>query len=341
MPDANNNPPPPELVFPKDRKFKAPKGCTAYEEPALTLRYVTDKDWTAFTFNLLSATFAFVLIHILFRIKSTNPMLTIAIPLASIWIAIVYFHNHLWVNVDGLQAKIYVDMFFSKKMIVYLQGGHFTAWSSKDQTNDVDFQKHETIETDGTKEKTLNFQTQDGYQLAANVTIVYNRRAGIEAMSKSLKFKRTEEIRTLIKAWVQAKLSDLGGCNSYETIIYYKPSVTAWAANLFGGEGQISLLEQKTGTNVLNPVVNNLDLDEESKKTFNAKARLSVMREETKLLHDDCGVTSDEAFIGTQVALNLVQRVVSTQEYKGIPEGVTTFAPGNAGIAIGGGSKSK
>ncbi len=330
----SKNDKPAPLELPPKRKFDLPEGCKAHGDEPLQIRYITDMDWAAFTLNLLTAVILFCLMFFVISFKTHNPVARVGIPLSVIWVAVICLYGHLWTTVKGLQAKLYLD-YVVRELIIYPKGFHWTSWFSRDQGIAIDFQKHEVINTNGTDEPKMDATTQDGYQTAAEVTIIYNWRE--DGLNRSLKFKEPEEIRVAIREWVEARWSDIAGCNSYETLLYYKAEVKAWIDNLLGGDEHLSPLEEKTGTEI-KLIMGNFSLTGESQKTFDAKARLGLIREETKKLVDDCDVKPNVAFEGTQVALDLIEKTVNIQKYEGIPERVHTFAPGS-GFAITGKGK--
>jgi len=66
---------------------------------------------------------------------------------------------------------------------------------------------------------------------------------------------------------IVGRLSDLGACNTYDALLRNKADVAAWVANIFAGDDNISPFEEDTGTSVKSPILRDLDLTEESKKT--------------------------------------------------------------------------
>lgn len=323
------------LVFPPERTFDPPKGCEAYDDGPLEIRYVNkgNLDWGSLAFNLVSITIILIVPLLLIRFKTHNPLILIAFSATVIWVLGVFFLARLGTNVDGMQYQIWLDYIFSDRLIAYSQGFHFTTWSSKDQGNMIDYQKKEIIDANRKDGTAFTFATQDGLDVMADVTIVYNRRPGLEALSWSLKFKSTDEITTLIKAVVQGRLSDLGGCNSYETLLRHKAEVAAWVANFFAGETQTSPFEKKTGTRVLDPVAKDFDLTPESKEIFRAKARIGIFKRAIQSLTEkEVGLSPEEANLAVQAAQGSLKRVVHT--YQGIPPGAKVVALGSEGIAI-------
>ncbi len=287
----------------------------------------------ALSFNIGSVLFCFAVIMLAIRMFTTNPVFVWSVSASVCWVLIVILRTRLWGFADARQASVYLDYLRSGRITVYTQGFYFTPWTSRKQVDQIDFQKHEIIslkKEDGTM---VRFQTNDGYEMAAEITIFYNLRDGEEALSRSLKFE-DGEIKSLTKAAVVSRLTDLGGCNSYESLLYYKSEAAKWLANTFGGESTLSLFEKGLGISLRNPILDSLDLTEESKKTFGVKAKIEVINDGIKSLkrRSGAGLSSDEASLAAQAAEGNLTRIVHT--YQGVPQGAKVVALGDQGIAI-------
>jgi hypothetical protein len=306
----------------------------------LPVRYVKDIDLLALLFNVASLVFVFTSLYFaivgIYIIKGipAQPIISIALPSAVVWILLVVFHRRLGTSVQARKGKAYLDLLFRNSIIVYLQGFHFTSWTSAEQPDEIDFQKHEVIEMKTDDGSELRFQSADGYEMVIEVTIFFNRLEGPEYLGRSLKYQ-LKEVKELAAAAVVSRIGDLVGSNSYQALLSNKAQAANFVAMSFGGEGVLSDFEKGIGYTLRNPILKSINTAAESTVTRNALAKLDVMKDKTKELVNDCKVTPDEAFRGTQVALGMIDQTVNTQEYKGIPAGVRTFAPGNAGIAIG------
>jgi len=334
---------PPEEAFtkkrklvlpPKERLMEPPPGCESYKEKPLSVRYQNSLDWTALVLNLLTAMILSCVMFFSISYKTHNPMFRVALPLTIVFVVATCIFKRLWVSVDGLQAKFYLDCIF-RELIIYGQGFNFTTWFSKDQGREIDYQKHVKVGEDGDKGKTKSFEgkTLDGYDTAVQMTVTTNLLDTPEAVCHSLKYKSIEEINTAISAWIEARWSDITGLNHYEVILENKSEVIAWLENLLGGDSYRSSLEVNTGS-VVTLRAGNIGLTGESQKTYEAKTRLELIEEQTAKLRA-LGITPDAALEGAQIALKLIDKTVNEQKYSGIPDGVHTFAPGGAFAVTG------
>lgn len=340
-----------DLVFPDPAKILSELKARGMKTPGtnvpnnndtpLPIRYVEGKDWYALLFNILSFVLVGLVMNSLFnKLGFSEGLKTITLWII-ILIAFVFAFEHLYTNVEALKAKIYLDQLSPKRLIVLTQGFHFTTWTSVEQKeNEVDLQKHETEVDKDSKMAKFTFPSSDGWRMVAEVTIMFKRRAGEEAMSKSLKYKK-EEIGTLIRATISQALSELGGLNPYERLLKRKADVTVWLANLFGGSDMISSLETDTGTSILDPVLNDFDLTLEDQKVRQARARTEVITDIVNKLRIATDASPEKATAEELLATARLlagensKEQINTHRYHGIPPGVTTFAPGDGGIAVG------
>ncbi len=319
--------PPPPLDKPT---LGEPEPPASWDTP-LDIRYVDDVDIEALAFNLASVILCFFALTVLVGQFTSDSVTVSAISTLVCWFFIVATRSRLWTSVDARKASVWLDYLRSKRIVVYTQGFHFTHWTSRKQSDEIDFQKHEIISMNKADKTEVRFETNDGFEMIAEMTLLYNLREGEEAMSQALKYENGE-IKAFTKAVVISRLADLGGRNSYRSLLYNKAEVTQWLANTFGGESTISLFERGLGISLRNPILNTLDLTDESKKTFGVRAKIEVVKDGIKSLKKGTGLSADEANLTAQAAENLITRVVHT--YQGIPQGATVVALGDHGVAI-------
>lgn len=329
MANTTEKAPPPKPVYPEPKEFPIPDGCFDYIDKPLKVRYVVGMDLLALVANIITAVSIFGLVSFVIGRKTSNPMATVAIPLALVWVLVVIFRNRLWTRVDARKAHVFLNN-LSRNIIVYPQGFHFTSWFSTKEPDEVDFQKHEIISAERKNGEEIRFPSKDGYGMFAEINILFKRRDGQEGLSRSLKFPLSD-IKTWLKAVVVKQFSDVGGHNSYETLLYYKAEIAAWAAKIFGGDDKVSPFEIELGISVKDPVVKNLDLDDESRRIFSTKAKVGVIADGIREFRG-LDVNPDEAAIMAQVAQGAATRVIHT--YQGVPQGARVVALGDAGIAI-------
>jgi len=319
--------PPADLVKPSLEKPEPP---ATWDTPLL-IRYVNHIDMEALCFNLVSVLACFAVFILAVGQLTANRAAVFAIPASLCWILIVILRIHLWTSVDARKAGVWLDYLNSKRLVIYTQGFHFTPWTSREQVDEIDFQKHEAISMKKTEKTEIRFETNDGYEMAAEVVIFYNLRDGADAMSRALKYE-DDEIKAFIKAVVIERLTDLGGCNSYESLLYYKAEAARWLAMTFEGESKLSQFEIGLGIALRNPILESLDLTDESKKTFGVRAKIEVITDGIKSLKREAGLSADEANLAAQAAEGILTRNVQT--YQGIPQGAKVVALGDHGIAI-------
>lgn len=328
-----------ELNVPKRVAKTPPDGLRDNLDKPLSLRYVDEgnKDIRALIFNIVTALIIFLVISIAVRMKTDGTLFTIALPLVVVWILGIKVRDRLWTVVPSRQAYIYLDSLYSKRIIVYKQGGHFTRWTSEKQEDKVDFQKHELISAKKSEKTSIVFPTKDGKAtISADITIFFRRRDSEEALSKSLKYQ-IGELEALIKSTVVEKLSEIGGANDYKDILRLKGQVAEEVANLFAGEGKISKFEDDTGTEIRNPILDDLDLTESSKEIFGTGAKVDVIVDGVKKLIAS-GVSPKEAATIAQVAEGAATREIITIE--GV-ENAEVVAVGGASMAVAANSRKE
>jgi len=319
---------------PNAADIPVPAGAMVNANEPVPVRYVqaTDKDWGALVFNIASVLLICCLISLAARQKTSSPIFTVAMPLGLIWVYCVYKRPDIWTSVPSREAYAFQDSLISKKVTVYAQGGHFVRWTSTKQPDVISFKKHQVISCKKDTKSEIRFPTRDGYEIEADLTIMFRRRDNEEALSRSLRFD-INQLEVLIKATVVARLSDLGGYNDYNDILQNKVGVKRFVAVMFGGERAISEFEEMTGTEILDPLIENVDLTPESKQIFNVNAKARVIAKAIEILVN-AGVSADEAAKIAQATEGAATRIIHT--YEGVPQGAKVVALGNEGIAIAG-----
>ncbi|MCX6715888.1 MAG: hypothetical protein NT077_02590, partial [Candidatus Taylorbacteria bacterium] len=181
------------------------------------------------------------------------------------------------------------------------------------------------------------FPSANGFDIELDLLSMFARRDSPEALARSLKYT-LPELKDLIWANIKMNLTNLGGQNSYQSLLYYKADAIAWIANIFAGDGRLSLFEQQTGTTITSPLATNMGLTDETQKIFATGARIEVIVKGTDALVKAIGggnptpAARMEAARIAQAAEGAATRTIHT--YEGIPEGATTVALGDSGIAI-------
>jgi hypothetical protein len=332
-----------ELINPEIVTRPVGTGSEVVVEQPLPIRYVTsgDKDVASLGINIISAVLLVGTLWLILGKITGYPVITVGLPLVILWITLVAFHNKMWVSVDEQQAVIYVDQLFSSgELIVYLQGGHFTSWTSKRQAETINFKKNEVSGTPKDRVSTFEFPTNDGLYIVAKVRIFARRRNSKEALSRSLRWP-IEELERKVEALVAKKLSDIGARNTFDVIRTNKPQVAYEVAQMFDGEGRTSDFERDTGLTIDDPIILELGLTAESKRIYESRAKVNVLKEGVSNLLESSGGQMDptDAANAVQVASGAASQVIHT--YKGIPPGATTVALGDSGVAVAGGGKGK
>lgn len=329
-----------ELINPEIVTRPVGAGSEVVVEQPLPIRYVTsdNKDVVSLAINTISAILLAGTLWLIFSKITRYPVITIGLPLAILWIALVAFHNKLWVSVDEQQAAIYVDqLFYSGELIVYLQGGHFVSWTSKRQAETINFKKNEVSGTPKDRVSTFEFPTNDGLYIVAKVRIFARRRNTKEALSRSLRWP-IEELDRKVEALVAKKLSDIGARNTFDVIRTNKPQVAYEVAQMFDGESRTSDFERDTGLIIDDPIILELGLTVESKRIYESRAKINVLKEGVDSLRENnSDMEPTDAVNAVQVASGAASQVIRT--YKGIPPGAKTVALGDSGIAVAGGGK--
>ncbi|MEI6304594.1 MAG: hypothetical protein WCP09_01060 [Candidatus Taylorbacteria bacterium] len=332
---------PPALRRPKITSLPPKPGARVNTDKALAVAVINNFDYESLILNLLTAMILFVALSIGLSFIDKSSMMTIGIPLIGVAAFVIIYTPAMWTTVNAREAKVYLDYFRPGKILVYLQGFHFTMWSSRLQEEPINFQKHEIITTRFGSENQVTFTTRDGYVMFANILILYNRKSDTDALSKSLRYQNAE-IRAWILALVAARLSDLAGLNSVETLLYYKSSVVKWVSTLFDGEENISAFEDQIGCEIKNPTLENFDLTPESRTIYSSKSTIGMINEGIRALREanpDMGVNEASRTAAAAVDPKTTRTIeVKENEYRGIPqEGLTALGLGDgAGIVMAG-----
>jgi hypothetical protein len=332
---------PPPFVPPKEKEVASNPAYKKNLDVPLQIRYVEDIDMMSLAINIVSFGLVLIVLAVLSERLFANWIAVAAISLSGIWILGVSFRDRLGITVPAREAQVYLNPILSRNIIVYTQGFHFTAWFYRKEKDSVSFQKHEIIEASQKEKSEIVFPSSDGNNMVAELEIMFCRREGGEAMSKSLKFP-LDQIKSWTRARVVAMITEAGGQNSFETMRYYKSDVMAWVSTLFGRPDEISSFEDELGITVKPPVLKNLDLTEESKKVFINKSKIAILKDGIMELTDKdngAGLTPTEANYAIQAMEGAITRKVNT--YEGIPPGVTTLALGDSGLAIAAKDKEK
>ena len=343
---TENKPLPPELEKPPKRRVLPPRpGSKPNPDKSIGVRIVTDYELDALLFNIATMVVMFVTLSIGLRNIKPNPsldgFLANTIPLIAIWIFFFFTVKKWGTNVDSREAKVYLNYLRPRLMIAYLQGFHFTTWCSKIQEDPISFQKDQKIAAKKANNTEIKIRSQDGYDMYVDIYFLYNRRDTMEGLSKSLRY-RDDEIREWALAVVSERLSDLAGCNSAETLIYYKTKVIRWVGLIFGGERVISDFEDQTGTDINNPVLEVIDLTPEAQKIFSTRSRIAMVNEGIKALREaNPDMHVNEASRTAQAAEGIATREIKTFEAEGLENAQTVVLGGDSGFAVTGREKGK
>ncbi len=308
----------------------------------LAVKYVEDKDWSALLFNVTSILMVIITLVTILIVKKTHPFAVIALPVCLAWVIGYGIKDRLWVTVDAQEVVTYVDKFFSREIIAYTQGGHFTRWSSDRQNVTIDFLKFEEIVATRENQHPVKATSADGYNILADLQIFFRYCKGYEALTRSLKY-RPEELRALILATVSTAISNVCGRYKYDVLVANKARFGALIAGIFAGERRRCQFEIDTGTEVNDPALLDFGLTPESRAIYDTRAKSNAVDDTiTKLLSHNTGnpetdITIQEAARIAQTMVGAATRQIHT--YEGVPEGATTVALGDTGgIAVGGGS---
>lgn len=325
------------LVQPEHvHEYTSTSSTEAGREP-LKIRYIEsdDKDFRSLGINIAIMAILFIMISLIFRIKTNHFLFTWTIPAIAVWLVIVYNRHRLWIEVDEQEAQVFVDMVFSSRLVVYMQGGHFTSMLSRKQPEAVSFKKSEV--GDG-KLITFEFPTNDGLVIKANARIFIKRRRSEKALAHSLRWPIVE-LQNKVQAMVGRRLSDYGAVNTFDNIRECKPELSSAIAKMFGGENVISPFELDTGLNIDDPIIVDLSLTPESQEVFLSRAKIDVLKKGIDTITTPDGCTGKDILDAIQAAAGVAEHTIRT--YRGV-DGATTIALGDAGVAVaasGGGGK--
>ncbi|MEI7462838.1 MAG: SPFH domain-containing protein [Candidatus Taylorbacteria bacterium] len=327
---------PPMLKKPvKSRPITASPGDIANPNKALSVSMINDFDFESLLINVLTVIIIFILSSVLLGFISKIQIVTLGVPIIVTSGFIIMKFGSMWTTVKAREASVYLDYIRPRKILVYLQGFHFTSWCSEVQESTINFQKHEIITTRFGGENQVTFTTRDGYVMFANILILYNRRNDLDALSKSLRYQNTE-IRAWILALVAARLSDLAGQNSCETLLYYKSAIVQWVSKLFDGQENISEFEDQIGCEIKDPTLEDFDLIPESRKIYAAKSKMQTITDGIAALRAaNPDMSVNEASRIAQAAVEVITRHIETYEYEGIPQdGLSALGLGSGGLGV-------
>lgn len=317
--------------------YTSTSSAEAGREP-LKIRYVgsDDKDLKALGVNIAIAILLFTIVSLFFRLKTNHLLFTVAAPAIAVWIGFVLNQHRLWVEVGEQEAYVYVDMLFSSRLIVYLQGGHFTSILSRKQPETVSFKKSQV---GGEEPIEFKFPTNDGYEIIGKLRIFTKQRNSAVALSHSLRWP-LHELHMKVRAMVGNRLSDYGAVNTFDNIRENKPELSFEIANMFGGEGSISSFEEDTGLNIDDPLIIDLSLTPESQEVFLARARVEVLRKGVETMKAPAGCDGNAILDAVQAAAGVATHAIQT--IRGVENAnAVGFGSGGVGVVAGGGGKGK
>ena len=298
-----------------------------------------DKDRPALKFNVLSAAILLFSIFALMWIFTGSPFFSGGIAAATVFVTAVILGDRLYTNVESRQAVNYLDGFKSKSNRVYKQGFHWIRWTARRQPDVMDFQRREAIVASIPAGTALRGVSVDGFTVLTGVTIFINLRDDSDSISHSLMF-RLEEIKVLVIKTVAAWLTDLEGRNEYRALLQNKGTAAKWLGQLFDGD-TMSDFEKMTGWTVMDPILDDFEVVNEEKETFELRAKTNAFVAAVKQM-TKAGVGANEASLAAQALGGKVKRTVVTADNKydlsSAPATMTVFAPGSGvgGALLGG-----
>ncbi len=324
------------LRLPKD-PFKLPPPPVPLDpliDPPLAVRYVNYWDWEQLCFNLASAFIAWAFMALIIYARVIKEVRSAAGTSALIvWtiIMIAAYHGKFWTTVDKLKAKVYLD-YFDRSLSALTQGGNFIAWSASEQDDDIDFQRHVIISFCKKDKTALEIECMDGFNIVIEVTVFFNiLDHNGEYLGRTLKYT-FEEIKAFVTAAIKSRLAEYAGVNGYEVLLANKGIMALWLATTFGGEETLSDFEKSLGISIRNPILDSLDLTEESKAVFAAKSTMQQLSDGIKMFKKT-RIPAKECSFLAQLALRLTTRQIQTFE---LPKQIRTLAVGEGtGVAVG------
>ena len=270
--------PPLQLVVPEHKLPKAPNP-PPWDQP-LKVRYVRDFDWLALAFNLATLAFIAACIgaYVRYRIsEDTSTILAISLLLSVIPALILWIWGKFFTSPDNLQANVYLNK-ATRRISIYPSGWHAVPWPSKKQSV-IGFEKKEIItfcQKDGTA---LKVPCGDGRFALVSLTLNYNVvDFGGPFMGNTLRYSPII-IRQNIQAALQSRLGDLFGKNRYDVLIANWDRVELWTATGFGGQAVQTAFEKWLNIQIDDPLLNDIDLDPQSKKVYEKKSEMLQVQE--------------------------------------------------------------
>lgn len=269
------------------------------------------------------------------------PLLSFVLGFVLLGTIVTFLHQRMWCTVKARMGLPYKEMVWggSRSLRVYLEGFHFTrVTSSALPDNIINFQKHEDVciehDKDGKPVSILfEFACKGGLVLQAEMMIVGCHAETVADLGQALKFQ-PGEVKRIAFGLSAERLSSIGGRNIAEVMLANKDGVAQWISEIFQGEAT-SKFELKTGWRFGRPILKRFILPKETREILETKAKTDQLTRTILTLIDDGGLQAEDAAIVARITIGESKETVVT--YRGIPPGVKTFAPGNTGIAVGGG----
>ncbi len=149
-------------------------------------------------------------------------------------------------------------------------------------------------------------------------------------------FLFTEEaVRTVIKGVIDQKLSDLCGQKSSEWILSHKDQISATVAHFFDGAGSESYYERFYGIRVDDPILSDIDMENEDRKAEAEIARVALIKatadeivENSKDASGKPTIGYEEAFRRVSIAMGQTKEMVNTNSYKGLDNATSIIMDG-------------
>jgi hypothetical protein len=328
MPSKIELPPPPP-IFPTEDDggidiSKLPAGSREWEKRPLRLTYIEDddKDLMSMVINIMSAVTLFTIMALVIYIKIRIGLIAIAVPAIVVWCIYVNMEENLFVDVPARKGKLYLDRLTGRN-IVYGPGGHFVAWYYRAEPDEINFQVHEVIEANKKDGTEIVFPTLNGkLKLFLNFKLLFCRVQDEEALSHSLNYT-IDEIKGIKLARIARRLSDLGGRNTFETLLYHKSAVMDWVSSIFADEFIRTAFEIKMGTEVSSMQATELDATDDSRAILDSRAKGDMIDELTAKFIAQ-GATPADALLAAQTTVGTVKR-----EHYSTGDNVTSLWVGN------------
>jgi hypothetical protein len=264
-----------------------------------------------------------------------QPLFTKAIPMALVWTMIVLCWKQMYVNLDALKGKRYLDV-LTKRNKVYGPGLHIVALCHRPVAKgEVDFQ---LADVKACKEENtqIKFLTTSGAELLLDVFTQYRTMQNATDLASAL-FYTPEETRRKIINHMSSWLSELGGRYSHETIQYYKGEIFKRLALVFDGEDMRSQLELELGITIKNPLGSEIEMTPESLKRFGVKQTTQVVADGAKQIKKELpGASEDQCLMAAMCAAGAAEQSIITLNTPNLGNNVHTVVVGDSAFAVGG-----